>query len=210
MKTYIWTIPTRIFHWLLVLGFTISFVLGEIDELSNFHFAFGAYTGILLLFRFIFGFIGPKYSNFKDFPIGIKPLKVFLKTYFSKINSQPGHNPAASIVMLLIVLTGIGCALSGFLLHLIESNLLDIGIKEGLIEKAHKLSAKFMLLLSFIHLLGITGDTIFHSKTKTLRSIFTGFKETKAEPAILNSSQKIFIYIWFIAPILAFYLALNL
>lgn len=210
MKTYIWTIPTRIFHWLLVVGFSAAFILGDIDRLSHLHFAFGAYTGTLLLFRFIFGFGGPKYSNFKDFSIGLKPLQVFIKSYFSKIKAIPGHNPGASIVMLLIILTGIGCALSGYFLHLTENGIIDIGIRKGLIEKAHKLSANLLLLLSIIHLLGIIGDTIFHGKTKTLQSIFTGYKNIEADPARLSSSQKVYAIIWFIVPLIAFYSALLL
>ena len=82
MKTYIWALPTRIFHWLLVIGFSAAYLLGDADGLRNVHYAFGAFVGTLVFFRLIYGLIGPGYSNFKDFPIGFKNQVDFFKNYF--------------------------------------------------------------------------------------------------------------------------------
>jgi len=67
MKSYIWTLPTRVFHWSLAIGFTTAYILGDFDKFENLHFAFGAFVGTLILFRIVFGIFGPRYSNFKDF-----------------------------------------------------------------------------------------------------------------------------------------------
>ncbi len=63
MKTYIWSWPTRIFHWLLVIGMVAAYLLAEEEELLNYHSAVGYMVGILILFRIIWGFAGPKYSG---------------------------------------------------------------------------------------------------------------------------------------------------
>lgn len=82
MKTYIWSLPTRLFHWLLAIGFTVAYILGDFDNLENWHFAFGAFVGSLIFFRLFFGLVGPEYSNFKDFQIAWKTRKNLLDPIF--------------------------------------------------------------------------------------------------------------------------------
>ena len=44
MKTFIWSVPIRIFHWLLVIGFATAYILGDQVITANWHFAFGAFV----------------------------------------------------------------------------------------------------------------------------------------------------------------------
>jgi cytochrome b len=210
MRTYIWTLPTRIFHWFLAIGFTIAYILGDFDNLENLHYAFGAFVGTLIIFRLLFGLFGPTYSNFNDFPIGINKLKEFFNTYFSKTKIYPGHNPAASVIMLLILIVGLICGISGYLLYATENNVFSIGINEDFLEESHEVLANLFLILIGIHLLGIFGDTIFHSKTGSLQSIFSGYKNIVTKTAKLNSFNKVFIIFWFSVSFYVFYLAYGL
>ncbi|WP_456379162.1 cytochrome b/b6 domain-containing protein [Lutibacter sp.] len=210
MKSYIWTLPTRISHWLLAASFTIAYILGDFENLANFHFAFGAFAGTLIFFRLLFGLFGPKYSNFKDFSLGIKNQILFIKTYFSNPKEYAGHNPVASIIMLLILIIGLLTAASGFMTYASESNLFNIGINEHFFEEIHETMANIFLTLVIIHLIGVFSDRFFHSKTGTLKSIFTGYKNVEAENATLNSFHKSFILIGFLASFFAAYLAFNL
>ena len=41
MRTYIWTIPTRLFHWSLAFAFTLAFILGGEEEYLGLHAALG-------------------------------------------------------------------------------------------------------------------------------------------------------------------------
>ena len=210
MRTYIWTLPTRIFHWLLAIGFIAAYILGDFDNLRNLHFAFGAFVGTLIVFRLLFGLFGPIYSNFGDFPIGFKNQVEFIKTYFSKTKIYAGHNPVASFVMLLILITGLICGLSGYFLYATENNVLNIGVGEDFLEELHEVIANLFLILDGIHLIGILGDTLFDNKTGTLKSIFTGFKNIDAKNARLGSFHKAFIFLWFLVPFYIFYLAYGL
>lgn len=209
MKTLIWTLPTRIFHWLLALGFTITYILGDFEEIINFHFAFGAFVSVLILFRILFGLIGPKYSNFRDFPIGINYQKAFIKNYFSK-ELYVGHNPAAALLMLTILLIGLLCGISGFLLTIDGNNILNMIGNTELIEDTHEVLANIFLGLVIMHLLGVLSDAFFHWKTGTLTSIFDGYKNVEAENVKLNIFQKVFSILWFIIPFIFFYLAFSL
>lgn len=211
MKTYIWSIPTRIFHWLLAIGFTVTYILSDFDNLRNFHFAFGGLVGSLLFFRLLFGLIGPKYSNFSNFPLGLKNQKEFITTYFSKTPKQfPGHNPLASIIIFFIICVGIITSISGYFLYATDNIALNIGLSEDFLEETHEITANLFLVLVIIHLLGMIADKFFHSKTGTLNSIFTGYKNIDSENIKLNSFQKIFSLLWLIIPFIIFYLAYNL
>ena len=210
MKTYIWSLPTRLFHWLLAIGFTVAYILGDFDNLENWHFAFGALVGALIFFRLLFGLFGPKYSNFKDFPIALKNQKEFIRSYFSKSKTYVGHNPVASVVMLLILIIGILCSISGYLLYAAENNVLSSGINEGLLEESHEFLANIFLVLVGIHLFGVLSDTLFHRKTGTIQSIFTGNKNIESKNIHLNGFHITFSLLWFIIPAIVFYLAYGL
>ncbi len=210
MRTYIWTFPTRIFHWLLAIGFAISYILGDFDNLESLHFAFGAFVGTLIFFRLLFGLFGPKYSSFKDFPIGLKNQEEFITTYFSKTKIYTGHNPLASVIMLVILFVGFMCGISGFFLYAMENNIVSIGVNEDFLEESHEVLANLLLILVGIHLLGILGEILFHGKTGTLQSIFTGYKNIETKSAKLNGFHKAFVLLWFIVPFYIFYLAYGL
>ncbi|MDO9274834.1 MAG: cytochrome b/b6 domain-containing protein [Lutibacter sp.] len=209
MKTLIWTLPTRIFHWLLALGFTTTYILGDFENLMNYHFAFGAFVSVLILFRILFGIIGPKYSNFRDFPIGLNNQKAFIKNYFSK-NNYIGHNPTAALVMLAILLIGLLCGISGYLLYAEENGVLYVIGNEDFLKEVHEVLANVFLGLVITHLLGVFSDAVFHWKTGTLTSIFNGYKNVEAENTKLNIFQKVFSVLWFIIPFIFFYLAFGL
>lgn len=209
MKTLVWTIPTRIFHWLLALSFTAAYILGDFDDLINYHFAFGAFVSVLIIFRILFGLIGPKYSNFRDFPIGLNHQKAFVKNYFSK-NNYVGHNPAAALIMLAILLVGLFCGISGYLLTVDGNSTFNIIGNSEWLEDTHEVLANVFLALVIMHLVGVFADAVFHWKTGTLTSIFSGYKNVEAENAKLNIFQKAFSILWFIIPFIFLYLAFGL
>lgn len=210
MKTLIWTLPARIFHWLLAIGFTLAYILGDFDELRNLHFAFGALVGALIFFRLIFGLIGPRYSHFRDFPIGFKNQKEYMSSILNKAKVHSGHNPLAALIMLAILISGLVCSISGFLIYAGEHNILNLGFNEESIEELHEVLANIFLILVVIHLAGLIIDTLTDRKTGTLASIFTGYKNIDSENASLSGFQKFLSVLWFIVPFVLFYMAFNL
>lgn len=201
-KTYIWSLPTRIFHHLLSI-FILAAFLTDDDKLINYHSNIGYVILILLIFRLFWGFIGPKYSLFKEFPININEAKEFMKNIFKSEQKYVGHNPMASYVMIAILVTTFLVIISG---------VLTLGIQEGkgvlsflnseyfkkmkLFEDIHEFLANFLIVLVVGHLCGIAFDRIFHKKHQTLNSIFTGYKMVENIDDIkLNIFQKIFFFI---------------
>lgn len=205
-KSYIWSLPTRVFHWLFALLIVLAFLTDD-DDLLHYHAVIGYAVLILLTFRLVWGYLGPKYSKFKDFPLGLDKVKEFLLTIFNHEQKYIGHNPPASYVM-------IGMFIVVFLV--IATGALTFGIQEGkgifsflnasffkkmkLFEELHEVLANLLIVLVVAHVGGILTDKLLHSKHETLQSIFTGYKATQEKSSIvLTVFQKFIAFIFFVA-----------
>lgn len=214
MKTYIWSLPTRIFHWLLVIGMVAAYLVAEEKELLNIHSSIGYAVGILLLFRIIWGFAGPKYSRFSDFPLGITALKSFFADKKTSKSQSSGHNPAASLVMLGIILLGLAIVVSGALLLASKGqgffSSVSVGLSSHTLKGIHEIAVNVVIALVISHLLGNLVDFIYNKKVGTLQSMFTGYKNIEGESIKLSSFQKILATVGIVSAIAIFpYSALN-
>ena len=209
-RTLIWAWPTRVFHWMLAIGFASAYILGDFDDYRQFHFAFGAMVGVLALMRIIYGFIGPRYSRFSNFPVGLKNQIAFAKSVFSKQTDYIGHNPVASLVMLGIMITGVFTAVSGYLLYLNESQGEMLFAGGYFVEEAHEIFANVFLGLVIFHLAGVLVDLFLHGKAGAFLSIFNGFKSVEAKPGKLNILHQLFGILWICLTVGIFYLAFSL
>jgi cytochrome b len=204
-KSYIWSIPTRIFHWLFVLFILLAFLTDE-DRLLNYHAIIGYSVLILLIFRFFWGIIGPKYSLFKDFPTGKQKAKEFLENIFEEKQKYIGHNPLASYVMFSMLIVAFLTIITGVLAFGIQegkgilSSLNNPYFKEmELFKGIHELLSSLFIALIVAHVSGVLVDRLLHKKHETLNSIITGYKVTQENESIkLNIYQKIFSFLMFI------------
>lgn len=211
MKTYVWSIPVRVFHWLLAIGFASAYILADFEEYRKLHFAFGALVGSLAFLRLVFGFFGPKYAHFRDFPLGIQKQLDFIRNFTDTSKTYVGHNPAASVVMLGIFVVGVFTATSGLMLYNAEyRQILPFATSEDTFEEAHEIMANLFLVLVVLHLVGLAVDAAFHPKAQTLKSMATGYKNLTADNTELNGAQKVFTAIWLAVPLLVFFLAYGL
>lgn len=202
-KSYIWSFPTRVFHWLFVFFILLAFISSEEDRWLNYHAIIGYSILILLIFRVIWGLIGPKYSLFKDFPIGLDNSKEFLFNIFKKQEKYIGHNPIASyvifsmfIICFIVIITGIftyGIQEGKGILSFLNSSFFK---EMELFEEIHELFSTLFIILIGSHILGVFTEWFLHKKNETLNSIFTGCKVTNKEESIkLNSYQKTFSFL---------------
>lgn len=100
----IWDLPTRVFHWLLVLCIIGSFVTVNLGGFwMDYHFLFGYGIIALLIFRLIWGCVGPSPARFAHFVKGPRHIAGYLR-------GQPalgaGHSPlgALSVIAMLLAL----------------------------------------------------------------------------------------------------------
>ncbi len=106
MKTRIWDLPLRIFHWALAALAVMAWVSVEIMEDLDLHFQCGYGILGLMLFRLIWGFIGPEHARFGAFVKGPSAVLAYLRGDTS--NYRGGHTPLGALsVLLLLAVVGL-------------------------------------------------------------------------------------------------------
>jgi cytochrome b len=186
----IWDIPTRLFHWSLVILLTISFYTGLSGGFKemDYHMLSGYCILTLVLFRILWGLIGSHHSKFITFVRG--PSKIFqyakgLLTTRSKdtqlnVNQHAGHNPlgALSIIAILISLvvqasTGLfandDIMLEGPLSHLVTYD------TSRMLTGVHKTNIWVLAALAGLHVCAILFYQ-FYKKEPLVIAMFTGKK----------------------------------
>ena len=99
----LWDLPTRVFHWLLVVAIGAAWDSGEIGgNWMVWHGRIGLLIVGLVAFRLVWGVIGSTYARFASFVRGPASILAYLRGQWHGI----GHNPlgALSVLGLLTLL----------------------------------------------------------------------------------------------------------
>lgn len=101
----VWDLPTRIFHWLLVLAVTGSVISAKIaGNAMVWHFRLGYLVLTLLVFRVLWGLVGGRWSRFVNFIYAPATVWRYLRGKAApQEHLDVGHSPtgAASVFALL-------------------------------------------------------------------------------------------------------------
>jgi len=181
----IWDLPTRLFHWLLVLAFSVAMLSQGDDRYLDIHVYSGYLFFGLLGFRLIWGIIGSHYVRFSHFAFDWKAVWYYLKTLPTKQRQHfLGHNPAGSWAVFIILGLGLIVSLTG---------LLALGGEErhgpfaGMISFAlgstfhewHNVTAWLMFGLICIHIIAVSVESRLHQEN-LIKAMITGFKSVPA------------------------------
>lgn len=113
-KVRVWDLPTRVFHWSLVVCVIGLFVSGQIGgDAMDWHFRLGYATLTLLLFRLVWGLVGGYWSRFSSMHHPTSRLIHHLRGRAS-IEYAIGHNPLGALsvfAMLFFLLLQAGTGL---------------------------------------------------------------------------------------------------
>ena len=193
----VWDLPTRLFHWGLVIVVAGAACTGFIEPewWLSIHVWFGYAVLVLILFRFVWGFIGSEYSRFSSFLFSRAETGSFLGNL---VRGQPsrylGHNPAAAIMVFALLATLGGLVLTGLLTlggtenQGLFARLVPYWLGEGF-EEIHEFLAVFLLFLVTGHLLGVLVESRL-TLENLAKSMITGTKMAyvkKAVPAVGRS-----------------------
>ncbi|MDX1809844.1 MAG: cytochrome b/b6 domain-containing protein [Sulfurospirillaceae bacterium] len=211
-KSYIWPFINRFSHVLLIIFFSAAYLLGDYKSLVNYHVAFGYALGVVFLFRVLWGFIGPKYSKFKDFNFNVNDLKEYMLSVFKKDKEHIGHNPASSFAILAMIIVVFLTIIFGVLTQGIEKNhgilsFLHSSYFEHMefFSEAHEFFANVLIALIGIHVMGSLIDR-FIKRGDAIDSMITGYKNTIEKIDIrLNIFQKIFAILWILVSLFSLY-----
>ena len=119
----VWDLPTRLFHWALVVLIALQFATADFGFLSmQWHYRFGWATLSLIVFRLLWGFVGSQTSRFADFVRGPKAVVRYVRTHWlgaaDDANSTSGkvhigHNPLGGWSVVAMLLCLLAQAISG-------------------------------------------------------------------------------------------------
>jgi cytochrome b len=103
VKQRVWDLPTRLFHWALVLLVALSWWTAETGQ-NNLHLWFGYGVLFLLFFRILWGFLGSSTARFSTFVRGPRAVVEYVRNRFRW--PLAGHAPlgALSVLALLALL----------------------------------------------------------------------------------------------------------
>ncbi|MBS1144902.1 MAG: Cytochrome bacterial [Proteobacteria bacterium] len=174
----LWDLPTRLFHWLLVLAVGAAVISGQLGgKLIEWHGKIGLAIVGLVAFRLVWGIAGSTYARFAHFFPTPAKVKAYLKGEWSGL----GHNPLGAfsvfgLIFLLTVqvLTGLvandDIAFVGPLFDLVNKSLSDR------LTGLHHLVSDLLIGLVVLHIAAIA----FYARVKKenlVKPMLTGWKE---------------------------------
>jgi cytochrome b len=166
----VWDLLVRLFHWGLVISFTIAW-LGEGGK--DLHQGAGYVVLALVAVRLIWGYVGSRHARFRDFVPGPKELLAYLK---SLPGGHPrrylGHNPAGGAMIVLMLAMLILTGGSGWLMTT------DAFWGIEWVENLHAAAANLTVVLVFAHLAGVVFSSLAHRENLVLAMI-TGRKRVE-------------------------------
>lgn len=201
----VWDPLIRIFHWSLVVFFTIAFLTGE--EAESLHVYAGYVVIGLVIFRILWGFIGPEHARFKDFVFGPGKVIQYLRSLASGSPQRyVGHNPAGGYMVVLMLATLLVVTFTGLKAYAAEGHgPLAANTEISVIsfakaekkndkengagergknkgdeywEEIHEAASNFMLGLIVLHILGVVVYSRLH-KENLVRAMITGEKDSE-------------------------------
>ncbi len=178
----VWDLPVRFFHWSLASGFTIAYLTE--DDLLSVHVWAGYTLLVLILIRFVWGFVGSRHARWSDFVKSPSEIFVYLRdTVQLKAKRYPGHNPAGGAMVVALISSLIATILSGLAVYgglELSGPLAPLlsGISAGWahqLEDFHEVFANLTLALVFLHLAGVAVTSLLH-RENLVKAMITGFK----------------------------------
>jgi cytochrome b len=197
-KVRVWDPLIRIFHWALVAAFTIAYFTDDEDLLFPHVWAGYVVVG-LLVFRFLWGFVGTAHARFSDFISAPSQVVSYLwDTFQGEARRYLGHNPAGGwmIILLLVMLTLL--SISGLVLYGADEHAGPLaGLMAGagedvaeVFEELHEFFANFTIFLVIIHVAGVVVESILH-RENLVWSMVSGYKRAEgSDPAVSKPAAK--------------------
>ena len=174
-RILVWDIPTRLFHWLLVACFVVTYLTSESERWQLWHVTAGYLFGALLLFRLFWGVVGTRYARFSNFVRKPRAVLVYLRSLLTQHPQHDiGHNPAGGWAIVGMLSLGLLTVLTGW------ASFSDYGDWFG---ELHEGIVNVLLMIVIIHVSGVLVSSLLH-RENLVRSMVNGYKQGRLTDAI--------------------------
>lgn len=189
----VWDLPTRLFHWGLVLLVAVAVVTAKLDRME-FHMRAGEAILALLLFRLVWGLIGSQTARFSDFVKGPRAVLAYAAGLVRPGKPGPvphpvlGHNPMGGLMVLLLLAALTTQAVSGLFTSddiLVDGPLVPIAASATVkaFSTVHRLLSDGILILIGVHVLAVLAYLLV-KKENLIRPMITGRKPVPADAKV--------------------------
>lgn len=204
-RIMVWDLPTRLFHWLLVLLVVVSFVTVQIGGNDmQYHELTGFTILVLLLFRIVWGVVGGKASRFVSFVRGPAAVMAYARGLFrGETEPHLGHNPLGGwsiLAMLAALLVQAGTGLFA------NDDIITEGPLYSWVSKAtsygltqfHRFNASLITALVLLHLSAVF-YYLFFKHENLIKPMISGKKDWSSDTASAPGSLKLALAILLVA-----------
>ncbi len=164
----VWDPMVRLFHWALLASFAIAWATAE--EWDDLHEWTGYAALALIVFRLLWGLVGPRYARFSQFVRSPGTVVAYLTDVMRhREHRYMGHNPAGGAMIVVLLATMLALGLTGWM-YTTEA---FWGVEW--VEEAHEFLANLMLVLVGLHVAGVVVESVRHGENLVV-SMWTGRK----------------------------------
>ncbi|HVI31034.1 cytochrome b/b6 domain-containing protein [Phenylobacterium sp.] len=173
----VWDPLVRLFHWSLAASFAVAWLTA--DAWEDLHRWAGYAAAALIVFRLVWGLVGPRYARFRQFVRRPGATAAYLAAMLQGREPRHlGHNPAgAAMIVALLAVLGV-TALTGWLYTT------DAFWGAEWVEETHEAAASLMLLLVIGHIAGVTLASLRH-RENLASAMLTGRKRAPSPADII-------------------------
>ncbi|MCP5145166.1 MAG: cytochrome b/b6 domain-containing protein [Gammaproteobacteria bacterium] len=216
-KRLVWDIPLRLFHWLLVFSIAGSYYSAQPGSpIMQWHLWLGYWTIGLVLFRIIWGLVGPRHARFSHFLPTPGRLFAYIRGIFDGTGGQTvGHNPLGSLmVIVMLILVGVQAGTGMFATEdIIWTGPYFPAVSSDMADKLtgwHHLNFDFIMVVVGVHIAAILFYLLV-KKQNLVRPMITGKKDAAVVPESeeIKSSQLLKAVVVIAICALAVYLILH-
>jgi cytochrome b len=182
-RVKVWDPVLRIFHWSLATLVIVNWLLGKFGPtVKTYHFWIGYAILGLVIFRIIWGIIGPNPARFVHFLRGPKATLAYMRHLPRRQPSlSPGHNPMGALSVVAILLVLLWQVGSGLVMD--PDDFINVGPFADLfgrdVNRAavgwHDLGADLIFALVVLHIVAIAFYRIW-KREDLVRPMITGWK----------------------------------
>ena len=178
----VWDLPTRLFHWLLVILVIASYVTGNLGcNAMQYHEWSGVTILALLLFRLVWGFVGSRESRFVTFIQGPSAVIRYVAILLRRdLPHYLGHNPLGGWSIIALLFTLLVQAATGLFANddiVTEGPLFDwVGkATSDWLTRVHKVNQQVIIGLVCIHVAAVL-FYFFYKRQNLVLPMITGVK----------------------------------
>lgn len=179
-RVEVWDLPTRLFHWSLVLLIVVAWFTGEGEGVAaQIHMLAGEVIAGMLVFRLIWGFVGGEHARFADFAAGPNAIIAHVRDLSSpQPHRRLGHNPLGGLAVFLLLLTTALIVITGLFSGEEEMRGPFAGAGPDMSE-VHEIAFRVLQALVVVHILGVIVET-FKARDPLVPAMLHGWKPRDA------------------------------